>query len=182
MLQSKFSSFTYCSLFITPSITIGVGLLLYDNITGYYFNYYPITKQSEVGSHRIVLLILLVFVFLLCVFSTIVVYKTLQKVFINSTEKTIAFKKILSKRMRNISFNEVTGYYDSIQHSQTGFYKVLLLNSNGYIIGTISSIKYSNYDQMEKEIEMLKYLGRIRYSLTDKMKMLQNKRLIKVSA
>lgn len=97
MIQSKFSNTTYLSLFLTPICIIGIGLLLSDNLIAYLYGFHPITSQSYEVRHLTLIIFLLIFVFAICILSTIVVYMTLQKIFVDSIEKIISFKYVFSK-------------------------------------------------------------------------------------
>lgn len=174
MIKSKFSFYTLASFIITPILTLVIGALLYDNFSGYLLNTYPITKQTSNGSHQILLLGLLMVVFLFSVFSTIIVYRTVQYIFIDPIERTITFKKVFGDRNKIIKYNEIEGYYDSVQNTRSGFYKLLLIISSGYVVGTISSIKYSNFRLLEEAIEDLKYLGRKQYSFKERIMLFKN--------
>jgi len=114
-------------------------------------------------------------VFSLMFFRFLTILKFTDVVSVDSQNKTVTLKNILTRREKIFLAKDFDGYYDAIKISSYGSHKELLLIKNDKVISIISSQYSSNYQELLKSIVDITFLGTLVYSFQDKIRMLFNK-------
>ena len=100
---------------------------------------------------------------LLCLFlSGFILYSWIPFAFdirIESKEKTIVFKNIITRHTYSYSFNDFDCYLETHVNSTYHDYKVVYLIKNGKAEKIITGRYYSNLDEMIEAISSIKYAG-----------------------
>ena len=174
MIESKFGLYK-SNFIILPFLTFIIGFMLFDNISGYYFDYYFVKHIGNKGSNEILLLSFLFFIFLLSIGANCAFFYFLKKISINN--QTITFKKIFMKWEKILPFKEIDGYYSRMVYTSYGSYEVLMFVADNCLAGTISSRQYSNFNDLKNAIADLKYLGNKKYGFLKQFKIRIGKQL-----
>jgi hypothetical protein len=92
-------------------------------------------------------------------------FDTSKSVIINKLEKVILVKHYITRKAKKYSFSDLDGYADLIEKSARGKpFRVIYLVKNKEIVQELSGFIYSNIDEIEIELDNMKYLGRTKYS------------------
>jgi hypothetical protein len=169
---SSFSLRTKSNFFLLPLISIGLGVYLLDNMDWYLYHKHILKHQDEIrGRHDLGLMIFSAVLFLIGIVTVIAVFVVSQRVSINTLEQTITFKKIFTGKETAIPFTEIEGCFETTKQNNAGKFKVILFVNNGFLLGSISSSQYSNFDELRNSLGKLKYLGFIQYNAFDHIRM-----------
>jgi hypothetical protein len=112
------------------------------------------------------------FAILSILFTPIICFNAVV-VTIDSFDKTISFKNVLSKKERTYSFNELDGFVDT--YYKDGYqakFNIIYLVKNDMRIEKISGYFYSNYKDLKAGLESLAYLGFREFYLFKNLKIL----------
>jgi cell division protein FtsL len=157
MTKSKFNILTWVTLIQLP---LYLGLVIYlmaDTV---------INNTYETRNQEMYLLIFFLLIIGLLIFSSIVFFKKIHKVEIDSEKQIISFRNILNRNFKKYSFKELAGYYSSVRN--VGSYgtrtKILLIVMDNKLVDKISSMFYSNFSDLETSMKGLTFLGQLDYS------------------
>ncbi len=125
-------------------------------LTKHYFNI-DIFNLGDIKTYEAHFLIILSSTAFL-LFGLIVTFAA-NVIYIDTFNKTISIKNVITQKYKQYSFHELDGYFDSIQRNGYASYKIVMINKNGKRVIKISSFYYSNYVDLKEGLDNLPYLG-----------------------
>jgi hypothetical protein len=173
MIKSKFWTLGFWLMAI---LTIFFLFLLVSAISQYYFDktLFKISMTTAREAH--VQMTLFVLAFLL--FGSVFVYGA-NAIYIDTLNKSIKFKNIITRKTRIYSFANLDGYVDTIQKDgRMNSYKVSYLVKNKKFVAKISTFFCSNYDELINGLKGLTYLGFQDFGINDNFKVLFGKEVL----
>lgn len=165
MIKSNLRGFGF---WFIATITVVFFCLFVSAISHYYFDV-TLLKISMISKREAyVQIILLGIAFIL--FASITFQNSLS-VTIDTFEKQISLKNLISRKKINFFFHELDGYVETFQ--KDGHRKpfiILYLIKNRRYIAKISGWAFTNIDELKTGLVDLKYLGQRRFSALDSLK------------
>ena len=109
--------------------------------------------------------IVIVFIGLFLFLTIIQLIDTSKSIIIDKFDRIILVKHYITRLTKKYSFSDLDGYVDLIEKPTRGKpFRVIYLVKNKEIVQKLSGFIYSNIDEMEIELDNMKYLGRTKYS------------------
>ena len=95
---------------------------------------------------------------------------------IDTLNKKIEFKNLITRRTTLYSFDNIDGYVDTLQRDGRGnTYKAIYLVKGNKFLARISSFFYSNYNELKDGLHDLTYLGFQNFGIADSFRVLFGK-------
>lgn len=105
-------------------------------------------------------------------FCSVFIYGA-NAIYIDTLNRTIKFKNIITRRTRLYSFDNLKGYVTTLQRDGRGnSYKAIYLVKDEKFVARISSFFCSNYDELKRGLDDLTYLGFQNFGIIDSFKVL----------
>jgi hypothetical protein len=175
MIKSKFWTFGFCLIALMAIFFL---FLLVSAISQYYLDttIFKISMQTPREAYVQMTLFILAFI----LFSSVFIYGA-NAIHIDTLNKTIKFKNIITRRTRLYSFSSLDGFVDTVQRDgRMSSYKVSYLVKDKKFIARISRFFCSNYDELRNGLSDLTYLGYQDFGMIDSFKVLFGKDILNV--
>jgi hypothetical protein len=105
-------------------------------------------------------------------FGSVFIYGA-NAIYIDTLNKTIKFKNIITRKTRLFSFDKLDGFVDTLQRDgRMNNYKAIYLVKDKKFIARISSFFCSNYEELKTGLNDLTYLGFQDFGIIDSFKVL----------
>jgi len=124
------------------------------------------------------------FIFLISILGgSIILFVTfisayIKKVTIDTTNKTISFKNIITRQTKLYDYDDFDGFIDTFLNHKSASYKTIGFIKDKRVIKYIDSFWVSNYDELHQSLTDLKYLGTYRLGSWKQLKLLFKKPVI----
>lgn len=156
MVDSKFKVFGIIAFIILALMSIIICFCIYTLVSVVFLGGHIIPRGTlpPIGA--------LAFIFFLLIMLFGILYSSIKFFFIisiDTDEKTILFKNIITQKAKLYSFSDLDGYLDTYAVTKNGDFKVIYFVKNKKAEKIINGYYYSNMDEMQSALVSLNYLG-----------------------
>lgn len=167
MIKSKFGGFGF---YLMALLMLFFLFLLLSAVLQYYFGIelFRISMRNEFEAHIQIAL----FCIALLIFGSVFTYNA-NITYIDTANKYLILRNIITQKSTKYYYADLDGYVDTLQRDGwRNSYKTIYLVKNKKYIIKISDFFYSNYDELQKGLNGVTYLGIKNFNVFDSFKVL----------
>lgn len=157
MIESEFKTYGIFALILSRLLSAAICFFIYTLISVIFLGGHIIPRGTLPPFGAIIYIIVLVF-FLITIINSWIHY--VFKIKIDSDERIIFFKNIITRKTTSYGFSDFDCYFDTFAKTgKGGSYKVVYLVKNNKAEKIMSGFYYSNIDELQDAVSSIKYIG-----------------------
>ena len=172
MIKSRNNTFSCWFLFIMTTVLLS---FLLGNMITHYYKFETNFINTFDDKDFYIMTILLGYLNLMFM---IITSSFIKKIKIDSVDKTICYKNILTRQAKTYDFADFDGFIDTYLSHNKISYKTVGLVKDKKVLRYIDSCWVSNYDELRQSLDGLKCLGTYNFNSKEQLRLLLRRPII----